>query len=368
MPKPRTKKTEDVLDVIYDKITSRMCIGEKAITEDVAKKLIGWNEVTDKDKFHIKDLIGNKIWFSNNKKNRPIRRANIDKLMQEHLHGRWKFNGEPLIIGRNGSILNGQHSLISFLFACQEYSNNPEQYPAFDATMEKAIVFGVAEEDTIINTLDTCAPRTLSDVLFRSKLFADQTAKDRKAVARICQFAINTIWDRVGVEGAFSTRMTHTEAMAFLEVHPRLVEFCLDVYHENGDNVLSQLLPLGYFTGLYYLASCSATDPNDYLADRTEASLDFSLEDKARQFMIYLSSEHETTDPIRQAYAKLIEESGGSRQDRMALWIKAWNAWQSKPKVTTKDLELEYLVQDGIRHLKETPCLGGIDLLVAEVL
>lgn len=366
MPKRVTKKpnpNKETLEVIYPKPTVRLGIGDKALTLEDCKKLLGWTEVGEKDRFHLRDKEDKRIWLNNNKSNRPIRKANLDKLMQEHLNGRWEFNGEPILVGEYGSILNGQHSCLSFIFACQLAQQDPEAFPNFPGVMEKAITFGIPEKDRIINTLDTCAPRTLSDVLYRSEYFKDLSTNERRQVARVCHYAIHTLWSRVGVADAFTSRITHTEAVAFLESHSRLAEFSLDVFHENGDNVLSNMMSLGFMAALHYLAACSSSSPGVYSEARHEDVLEWDNADKALEYLICLSSQNKKTLPVIEAYAELIQTTGGSRKERMALWILGWNAWLQNGKVTAKDLKLEWIVQDGIKHLVTAPSLGGIDLL-----
>src|SRR5690349_10718167 len=105
-PKSPARKT------VYKEPSSQMCIADKAITMEIAKKLLGWQE-QDKDveEYHFTDLYGKKIVCHNNITNRPLYMSIVAILMQEILRKRWVLNGEPIIIGGTGFILNGQHQL-----------------------------------------------------------------------------------------------------------------------------------------------------------------------------------------------------------------------------------------------------------------
>ena len=51
-----------------------------------------------------------------NEHNRPLRAVNVTYFAKQMENGKWELNGEPIIIARNGDIMDGQHRL----WACIE--------------------------------------------------------------------------------------------------------------------------------------------------------------------------------------------------------------------------------------------------------
>jgi len=366
--KKRTKERE----IVYPEIEVSICKGEDAITGEQAKELLGWVEEDDLLKFGadylLKDTEGNKIRCHYGNKNRYLTKGNWLDLKQEILHKHWKLNGETIVVGQYREVLNGNHSLIGLILAIQEWRKNPDKYPwDEEPTLEKIIVFGISEDDATINTIDTAKSRTISEVIYRSHFFQDKPKKDRKRISRICSFAINTVWERTGAEHAFAPRRTHSEALHFLDRHPKLLEAVYHIYVEDVEGSISRYLPPGYAAGLLYLMGCSNSDPDAYLADPEEDSLDWMNWDSACNFFVLISSKAKISDPLRKALGDILEdEQGGTRKERIALVIKGWESWIDSGKIGSP--KLKYKKVDGIKILDENPSVGGIDLLERETL
>src|SRR6202012_885566 len=97
----------------------------------------------------------------------------VDKLIQEMLNLRWEYNGEPIIIGATGQVLNGQHTLVALILAEQDRKKDKkwtENWPE-EMQVAKDIVFGVSESDKVVDSMDTCIPRSLNDVMWRKDYF-----------------------------------------------------------------------------------------------------------------------------------------------------------------------------------------------------
>jgi hypothetical protein len=185
--------------IVYPTPTTKLCIGDLAITVGQAKELLGWEEETDKNKFGaeyvrtLTKLYPKKVRCTNNVTNRPLYKSVLDSLKQEILRRKWHYNGEPVIIGRTGLVLNGQHTLLALILAALEVVERPDKWAEYwttEPTLEKVIAFGVCEDDSVVNTMDTCKPRSLADVIYRSAYFADVAEKDRRIASRMASFAI----------------------------------------------------------------------------------------------------------------------------------------------------------------------------------
>jgi hypothetical protein len=84
-----------------------------------------------------------------NSKNRPVSENAVAKYAQEMKSGRWVDNGQAIIFGKSGNLLNGQHRLM----ACVRANKS------FDAT----VTYGV--DDEAFDTIDDCNTRSMADVL-----------------------------------------------------------------------------------------------------------------------------------------------------------------------------------------------------------
>jgi len=365
-------------EVIYEEVSSSICMEaqQTAITAQECKDLLGWQEETDEVKFAneylLKDLHGCKIRCANNVTNRPLYKAILDTLQQEHLRKRWQFNGEPIIIGKTGLVLNGQHTMISLILAAQAWSLNKEKWEDYwttEPTMDKLIVSGVDESDDTVNTMDTCKPRSLADVIYRSEFFSSMKTNDRRACSKITDYAIKLLWHRTGAcLDAFAPRRTHAESLDFINRHPKLLACVKHVYEENGDdNKIGRYLSPGNASGLLFLMGCSASERKVYCSASvpSEDSLDWSNWDKACDFWVVLASCDKKTCAIRTATSKMTEDSGGlSNAEKCAIIVQAWNAYVNDKPITEETLKLDYLVDQDtlVKQLVEHPNVGGIDL------
>lgn len=254
--------------IIYDSIKAVVCQGEKSLTYDQAKDLLGWEEETEGKTFgkHFLFKSGEKkVRTTKNLHNRDFQMPNALLVKQEVLRRKWKLNGETLIIGDRGSILSAQHRLIGFVMAVDDYRKEPETYPAWktEPTLDCVIVYGISEDDDVVNTIDTGRPRTLADVIFRSIYFADVEPSERKNLARSTQYAICKVWDRTGAkENAYDPGLmrTHAESIDFMKRHPRILECVRHIHAEDGsESQLGDIISSkGDAAGLLYLMGCGS--------------------------------------------------------------------------------------------------------------
>lgn len=357
------KVTEPTIEVTVHDI-------DNPITVELAKELLGW-EGAEKGKALLRDLEGNQITCKNNLDNRPLYKSNYDKLKQEILRGFWRLNGEPIIIGETGKVLNGQHSLIALVLSSQEVAQNPELWEDVwdgeEPYIQKVIVHGVSEDDEVVNTMDTCKPRSLSDVIYRSEFFQDLSGPDRKKSSKTAEFAVRLLWDRTGAKlEAYCSSRTHSEFLNLIERHGKVLEAVRLVQdrEEGTKSKLSRFLSLGRISGLLYLMA-SSTSSSEYFQSsesRTEDNLNFDLWDEAVQFWEGLIDSPDF-DPVRKSLSKLIVDGDSTANSKQAVIIKAWECFIADKKITATKLKLKYEDNDnGVPILCETPTVGGIDL------
>lgn len=333
---PAPESTERT--VIHPEVVSKVFRGEEAITADIAKEILGWEVETKKGEFggdYLLEHEGKRVRCVNNPTNRPLMTSTVAVLKQEHLRKRWRLNGEPIIIGRTGLVLNGQHTLISLIFAVTEYYANPDTWNEYwkeEPTLEKVVTYGIEEDDETVNTMDTCKPRTLADVIYRARYFKGMKMAEHRALSRSLDLAIRKLWERSGTyEDPYSVSRTHSESIAYLERHPKLIEAVKHIYEEDGDkNKLGRYLNRGSAAAaLYFMGSSDSSSDVYYNADHpSEDMLDWGLWEKACQFWVELAS-GKSLKAVLDYINQLIDEQGEPTQSvRWAVIAKAWDRYR----------------------------------------
>jgi len=382
-PKSRAGTKQDVTDadlkgreVVYPESTVSVCIGQDALNAKQCRYFMGWEEETAEVKFgqdyFTKGGDGTKVRAHNNFKNRPLVQSSVRFLMQEILSGNWRMNWEPIIIGRTGLVINGQHSMTALITAAQAWRNERHKYPVWkeEPTIDKLVVCGADESEKVRNTMDTCRPRSLADVLFHSHHLFHVGSKDRAKVCHMAASAIRFLWLRLRVSDAFGLLATLSEQVDFLDRHPTLVKAVSHVYEDNqGEGAIPPaLIGHGYLSGLLYLIACSDSDAKTYNESQKpdESMIKFGLWDKAADFFTLLAGGADEVKQIRLALGKLGEsEDRASEAERFAVIIKGWQAYHQSGTVFAKDVRLSYYTDpQGIRRLSEDDqiLLGGIDV------
>src|SRR6185369_6746225 len=349
------------------------------INVELAKKLLGWEEETDQVKFGpdylLIDEAGRKIRCTNNTHNRPLTEGWARTLGQDILKRNWRFNCENIIVGRTGLILSGQHRLIGLILAAQIWAGAQKDHwlPLWpeEPTIRSLIAFGCDESPDITRTHDNVKPRSLSDVLFADEqMFGSLKKEDRTRLCRMIDYAVKFLWDRTGEKNdAYAPRRTHSEALDFIQRHPRIVRAVKHIYEEDQEKAISKFISPGTASGLLYLMGASATNGDDYRSEdqSSEKKIDWKLWEKATDFWVLMSSGSPELIEVRHALAALYGEDGdgggGTISERIAIIGKAWKEFAFGGAVTEANLRLNYVTdEDGIKHLKESITFGGIDL------
>lgn len=377
----KTKKTPkaqaEEREVIYETPSVHIAAGDEALDAPAAKELLGWEETDDKELAILTDRNGKRIFCRNNLTNRPLTMSNVDALLQEMLRRRWRLNGENIIVGRTGLLLNGQHTLIALVLAEQDRENDFRDYSE-DARKEyrkhwpnpiqidKSVFYGVEETDEVVNTMDTCKPRSLWEVICRSPHFASMKAGDRRTASKLCEHAVRMIWHRTGAGNAFNLRRTHAESLDFINRHPTLLNCVKHVFEEDGgkDRKIASILSPGYAAGLLYLMVVSASDGEKYYDSNAPAErhLDLANRDKAETFWTLIAQENDPEFKIvREAVAVLNNAATGAAAplpEKVAVIVKAWACFLAGDSFTRKRLELRWEDQ---KLIDGDLTVGGID-------
>lgn len=358
-------------NVVHEKYACEICKEQTAITSQKAKDLLGWEEeqlsTPYKKDYFIKDNNGVKIRCFNNIANRALVSSNVSKLKQEILRGRWHVNGEPIIIGRSGLILNGQHTLVALILAGQDWLSNKDNHPFWKTppTIDKFINFGIDESDDVVNTMDTCKPRDLADVIYRSHYLKDITKADCDKISKMLSYAIKMLWNRTSVKDtSLGLTQTHSESIDFIDRHIKLIDCSKHIFEESGkESKLPDFIPPGYATALLYMMGSCTSSPEKYHEQLNEKCLDWKMYDKACDFFVMIAGDAKEIAPIRNVLSDmLLQNENISLSEKLALLIKAWNQYAATDKITETKIKLNYAIdEDGINRLAEQPRVGGID-------
>lgn len=347
----------------------------------------------------LKDEYGNPVRLHNNDLNRPYDESTSLKYTQDILDDNWPVNGETIIISQTGQVLSGQHRITGAIRAIQRWRMSREKYPKWteEPYLKSLVVTGVSDDPAVVATLDNVRPRTLADTIYTSPVFKKyKSSVHKQQLSAMLDKAIDTLWKRTAAkEYAFHELQTHAASFDFLARHPKLKDAVIKVWEEDtgkaaagpkgkGDisereeqrNLVGYKVGLGNFAAALYLMGSAASDEIEYVKKgRKEKTLDWSLWDKAVEFVAGLAAEGDSDGPgaplkhLRKAMADLIdadpdETMGGRVVEKLAVMAAAWMKFGEGERPLPSDLKLEYLRSDHtnqITKLSDPATFGGID-------
>lgn len=391
--------------VLHPEIRVELCLGDKALTVERMKAILGWEEETDRVKFgNAYDLVapnGNKVRLRNNTSNRPFDEETAHKYAQDTLNRvwadsrnggevevtfdgkkiklpEWTVNGETIIVGRHGASESAQHRCCGWIFAeylrtGKESARWRDKWPG-PITVEAIIVYGVSEHPHVIRTIDNVRTRSAADVFYTQGYFARKGKAEREAMTKALGYALSVLWRRTGSKHDAhnpdaKNYLSNSAACDFVERHGRLLTAVSHVCEENGtEGRIRGLIPLGTAAAMLYLMGCAASDGDAYRnsEDRGEAGLDWSLWDRACEFWVELAGKSPKLQAVRNVVGELADTGGASAREKTGVIVKAWNLYRDKQPISAEDVRLEVKVdEDGNRVLVEPAAnmeLGGLDV------
>ena len=339
--KPKKKSTTKVMAYVFGY--------DDPITVDKAKTLLGWEEEVKGNfggDFLLTDLRGIRIRCNNNTNNRPYYHSLALMYAREMLEGKWKLNGEPVTTDDDFQIVSGQHRLIGVVLADQmRLIDKTEGLVPFNwkngVTFPTVLVTGIDSDDETVNTVDCGKKRSTHDALYRTEMFAPFPQSDRKAIAVLTARALKLVWSRAGVNTVYSPLRSHTESIAFVTRHQKLIKAANFMHTEDGGKRLCKLFPLGSTTGLLYLFGTSTSDSQVYheVLPYDEENLDFEKWQEAERFFSLIAqSGGASMNYLRKALAKITEDVfAGKCNWEVAstdLLVKAWSVYVSGKPIT----------------------------------
>jgi hypothetical protein len=162
--------------------------------------------------------------LSRNVNNRPRNQGHVDMIANEITGGRWALNGQPIILDKDGFVVDGQHRLHAIVQA--------------GLSVEVLVVHGV--ESSVFSTVDNNKTRSPSDAL------ATMGVPNYCEVSSLLLFILRyETSDKHQIRGRF----TQTEALEVLAKHPNAVESVRKVMkYSRGLLPKSAVYGLAYYT------------------------------------------------------------------------------------------------------------------------
>jgi hypothetical protein len=233
------------------------------------------------------------ILLANNPKNRPLKRRHIVFLCEEIRNGRWKFNGDAIRIGTDGSLIDGQHRL--------------EAVRQTDIAIKALVVDGL--DPNVFDTIDGGALRTAGDTL---TVAGEKNGRNLAGALVVADEILSGKTDFYR-----QVKVSNAEILNMLNRHPDIRRSMI------YGNTLKRLAPASVTVALHYIFSRKAPEKADrfFQAVATGENLDM----------------HNPAYVLRQ---RLIDNATSkaklTRRYIAALFVKAWNVWLSGGK--TKNL------------------------------
>lgn len=111
-------------------------------------------------------------FLEKNHGNRKVKQAWVEKLAEMITAGKWRDNGETIIISNTGRILDGQHRLWAVLLA--------------DQPIYVRVVFGVSDDYEIMSSIGQGVGRTVANIM---EIVGVETSSTLRSAANLLQLA-----------------------------------------------------------------------------------------------------------------------------------------------------------------------------------
>jgi hypothetical protein len=376
-PKPDTDRP-----VKYPNPKMELRIGDKAVTCTEMKNLLGWEVIPEgagrEGVALLEDFEGNKIRCIHNWGNRAFNFDHADEICQDILRGNWRFNGEPIVIGKTGRGISLQHRGVGLILACQRWNDTKVKHRykkvwPEEPRLETAIMYGIEEDPETIRTIDNTAPRKMSDVFYTDpKLgFPKLKPDEREKMTHILEQAIRYIWYRTaGPKVTGLSHLTNSETINYANKHPKILQCIGHILKESVQiqpqpdggskkkDALARYGPKGRLAALLYLQGCCGSDRDAYAKVKplpSEKVLDWTHWEKALDFWTRLALAPSNDETLKWLYFANRPDANtgkpetedyvfpdGRGDEKVSVIAKAWLQFLFDEPVTSENIQLSY--------------------------
>lgn len=221
-----------------------------------------------------------------NTNNRALRRGTVDRIKHDIANGRFMLNGDTIVVGANGELLNGQHRL--------------EAIAAGGVPVESIIIKGV--DPAAFSTIDNHRPRSLSDYMKINGI------SDHSRIAVLVPRAERWDAQQRGRDVASGTKR-------------RGESVYIDFYEDNKERIDGAIRSPQKYP---YIVS-SITGIFRYI-------IGFERADECDKYLREVSSGDSTIESNRKVYAAIVREDNNNDSSKshrvLGILISGWNARQ----------------------------------------
>jgi hypothetical protein len=224
--------------------------------------------------------------LKNNPRNRTVHRMHLESMCNELRAGRWKFNGDTIRVGIDGTLIDGQHRLLAVI-----------------ATGIAITTLLVTELDPdVFDTIDSGARRSGADTLCVAG------EKNGRNLAAALVVADNLLTGKLDFSRVI--KVSNAEILDMLARHPEIRNSV------HWGNAFARLAPPSIVIALHYIVSIRAKDKADEFFTCVAKGENLGFSNPA-----YL---------LRQRLIDNATAKGKlTRRYMAALFIKAWNSWRT---------------------------------------
>lgn len=236
-----------------------------------------------------------KAWLDKNSKNRKVTEHTVRKYASDMKRGNWRVSGDAIRFARDGTLLDGQHRLISCVRS--------------DAPFETVVVYGLDADAQ--DVMDTGKSRTIADVL---------ELRGMTNARRVSSAVRQLIVYRDGYATARSASISNSEVLSALYAHPNITKSVAQ-----SGQVIARL-PLAGIGFLHYAASffTGQKDAADRMIEVLKTGIPSYDGDALHAFRERLLRRHD--DGVR-----------GNQDANTFTLFHAWNAFsQQKPMAVVR--------------------------------
>ena len=282
-----------------------------------------------------------------NTTNRPLSQSVVKLYANEMLRGKWKLNGEPIIVGSDDkgavSIISGQHRLHALIHACALYEADPSSYPYATTALHTVVITGVPIEAA--DSVDLGMGRKHAHVLYRDEWIATvipkEWSKTNSRKAKWCNClatAARLVWLRAGGATVSSApKFIVSEMIDFIkDDHKDLCKYVSSILSASEEDGGGLKISLPYIAALCYVASLN----EDTTIDKPTMEL---LLDAMLRIAQNTGINPGTAEHALAAHWNKLSSTPGSKDrdlDIVGPFVKALNAIVAGEKITPAKLVL----------------------------
>jgi hypothetical protein len=220
--------------------------------------------------------------------NRNIRQTKVDQYAADMKDGRWAFNGEPIIVSKDGKLNDGQHRCTAVVDA--------------NASIEVPIIFGIERETR--TTVDQGAARGAADYLGMDGV--DNSAVVASAARLIIAYRANEGQSLYGAK---------------LVTHGAITEFAS---HDRRISASATFASRMAKSGARFAAVSIFAFAHHALSAINPVDAEFFLEQVAK------GENLKRTDPAFVVRDRLLAMGRTKRDDKCEIIFRGWNAYRRK--------------------------------------